>query len=57
MARLPLAIKRALDEVKEKQTRHLAEDSLRESEQRFQVLAENSPVGIFRQMRKDLLRM
>jgi two-component system, cell cycle sensor histidine kinase and response regulator CckA len=47
MARLPLAIKRALDEVKEKQTRHLAEDSLRESEQRFQVLAENSPVGIF----------
>jgi len=47
LVRLPSAIKRALDEVEEKETRRHAEEALSKSEQRFQVLAENSPVGIF----------
>lgn len=47
LGRLPLAIKRAIHEVKEKESRQHAEEALRESERRFHVLAENSPVGIF----------
>ena len=47
LVRLPTAIHRALDEVKEKKSRVHAEDALRKSERRFQVLAEHSPVGIF----------
>jgi two-component system, cell cycle sensor histidine kinase and response regulator CckA len=47
MARLPLAIKRAIDEAKEKKSLKNAEEALKESEKKFQVLAENSPVGIF----------
>ncbi len=47
MVRLPSAIKRVLDELKEINARKRAEEALHESEQRFKVLAENSPVGIF----------
>jgi two-component system cell cycle sensor histidine kinase/response regulator CckA len=47
MARLPSAIKRALDAAKEKESRRQAEKALRESERRFQKLTEISPVGIF----------
>ncbi len=47
LVRLPFAIKRALEEIQEKEIRIKAEFELRESERRFQTLAEVSPVGIF----------
>jgi PAS domain S-box-containing protein len=40
-ARLPLAIRRALDEAKEKEARHNAEKLLRESEERYRGIFEN----------------
>ncbi|MDR3666812.1 MAG: PAS domain S-box protein [Ignavibacteriaceae bacterium] len=46
--RLPFAINRALNEAKDKKNQQKIEEALRKSEQRFQVLAENSPFGIFR---------
>jgi two-component system, cell cycle sensor histidine kinase and response regulator CckA len=45
--RLPIAIKHALEEAKEKKLLQLVEEELYETKQRFQILAENSPVGIF----------
>jgi PAS domain S-box-containing protein len=48
LERLPFAINRALNDAKDKENRQKAEEALRKSEQRFQVLAENSPFGIFR---------
>jgi PAS domain S-box-containing protein len=47
MERLPFAINRALNEAKDKENKQKIEEALRKSEQRFQVLAENSPFGIF----------
>jgi len=47
LVRLPFAIKRSLEEKHEKEIRKQAEIGLKESERRFQTLAEVSPVGIF----------
>lgn len=47
IVRLPFAIQRALDETRGKKSQRQTEEALHESERRFQVLAENSPVGIF----------
>ncbi|MCF8295448.1 MAG: PAS domain S-box protein, partial [Bacteroidales bacterium] len=41
--RLPFAVKRALDEQKEKKALQLAEDELRKNEAKFRTLAENIP--------------
>jgi PAS domain S-box-containing protein len=46
LVRLPLAIKRALDEVKERGSRRRAEEALRESEDRFRSLFDSSMDGI-----------
>jgi PAS domain S-box-containing protein len=54
LVRLPFAIKRALEEIQEKEIRKKAENELRESERRFQTLAEVSPVGIFQTDEKGL---
>ena len=47
LVRLPSAIKRALDEVKEKKARRRAEYALQESLERYKNLTRISPVGIF----------
>ena len=47
LERLPSAIKRALEEVEEHRQRRQAEMKLRESEERFRQLAENSSEGIW----------
>jgi len=44
--RLPFAVKRALDEAREKKRRRQAEESLRASEERFKTIFEQSPMGI-----------
>ncbi|RJP64966.1 MAG: response regulator [Ignavibacteriales bacterium] len=54
LVRLPFAIKRALEEIKEKEIRRKAEAELHVSERRFQTLAEVSPVGIFQTDAKGL---
>ena len=46
--RLPYAVKRSLDEVKEKESRKLIEEALRISEREYRGLFENVPVGIYR---------
>ncbi|MGD1046381.1 MAG: PAS domain S-box protein [Bacteroidota bacterium] len=47
MLRLPSAINRALDQAKEKNARRRAEESLRESEDRYRNIVELSPDPIF----------
>jgi len=54
LVRLPFAIKRAFEEIKEKEIRRKAEAELHVSERRFQTLAEISPVGIFQTDAKGL---
>ncbi len=45
--RLPFAIKRALEQVKEKEILQLAEDALRESEERLRLTLEVTKIGIW----------
>ncbi len=48
LARLPFAIKRALDEAKEKVIIKEVEKELTESEQRYRTLYENAKIGLYR---------
>ena len=46
--RLPFAIKRAIDDAKERDEHLKADELLRESEERFRSLYENSTIGLYR---------
>jgi PAS domain S-box-containing protein len=46
MARLPSAVKRALDELKEKERGKRAEEELRKSEENFRLSLDDSPLGV-----------
>ncbi|RJP69043.1 MAG: PAS domain S-box protein, partial [Ignavibacteriales bacterium] len=48
LARLPIAVRRAIDEAKEKKALRIAELELIESEQRFRTLYENAKIGLYR---------
>ncbi len=48
LARLPFAIKRAMEEAKEKETIKEVEKELTESEKRYRTLYENAKIGLYR---------